>query len=580
MATIPEAFAVAREHHQAGRLQEAERIYRLILEQQPEHPDALRLLGVVALQVGRYDAAVELLQQVLSLAPNSAEASSDLGLALQGQGKIEEAQAAHAKAIALKPEYPEAYNNMGLALQAGGRFDEAIAAYKKALELKPIFPLALNNLGTAFQAYGKPQEAVSAHQAAISQAPNYPEAHYNLGLAYQEQRNFKDAAAAYEQAIVQNGNYVQAHNNLGIVLHHQGDYEAAIERYHQALAINPQHAEAWNNLGLALQALGRMDEAFKSFARATDLKPDYVDAFVNRAHCLLLGGDLRRGFIEYESRWRRKDILVREFPQPLWDGSEMKGRTILLHAEQGLGDTIQFIRYAQLVAERGGRVLVECEPGLVRLIRTVPGVEQVVPQGGPLPDFDLHVPLLSLPRIFETTVETIPCSVPYMAPPQSRKLPSPGKTWLKVGIAWAGRPEQGNDRNRSCPVRQFLKFKTVPEVVFYNLQKGPQAEGWHVLEEQLKVQNVAGRMTDMAATASVIAQLDVIITVDTAIAHLAGALGQPVWTMLSFVSDWRWLRDREDTPWYPTMRLFRQPKLGDWDSVFTVLRRELKLRSS
>lgn len=578
MASIPQALAIAQEHHRAGRLREAERIYRLILEKQPRHPDALRLLGVVALQVGQYSTAIMLLEQAVSVHPDYAEAYSDLGLALQGQGRMEEACAAHQKALALKPEHPEAYNNLGLALQALGKLDDAITAYEKAIALRPLFPLALNNLGSALQGQGKTEEAVAVHQRAIEQDPNYAEGHYNLGLALQAQAKFQDASAAYGQAIALRPRYVEAYNNLGIVRQHQGRFEDAIAAYRKALDLKADHVETHNNLGLALQVLGRLDEALHSLDRAIQLKPDYVDACVNRAHCLLLGGDLRRGFIEYEARWRRPGVAQPSFAQPQWDGSELNGRRILLQAEQGLGDTIQFVRFAPLVAARGGRVLIECDPALTRLLGSASGVEEVIPRGQPLPEFDVHLPLLSLPRIFETTLESIPSTVPYLTAPQSRQLKTPGKSWLKVGIVWAGRPEQGNDRNRSCPITQFLHFRQIPEVVFYSLQKGPQAEALAQLDGKLTVEELGERMTDLAATASVIMQLDLVITVDTSVAHLAGALGQPVWTILSFASDWRWLRDREDSPWYPTMRLFRQTTPGDWDPVFVRLSQELKKR--
>ena len=579
MASIPQALAVAHEHHQSGRLREAERIYRLILEKQPDHPDVVRLLGVVALQVGKYEAAVELLGRALTLRPDFPEACTDLGLALQGLGKLDDAHAAHRQALALKPDFPEAHNNLGLALHAQGKLDEAVSAYEKALALRPTFPLALNNLGSVLQAEGKTQEAVGVHQQAIAQDPNYAEAHYNLGLALQAQAKFEEAEAAYGRALVIKPRYVEAYNNLGIVRQHQGKLEEAITAYRTALDLKAEHVEAHNNLGLALQALGRLDEAVSSFDRAVHLKRDYVDASVNRAHCLLLSGDLRRGFIEYEARWRRKDIFVPTFAQPVWDGSELPRGTILLHAEQGFGDTIQFVRYAPLVAERVGRVLVECDPALCRIVASVPGVERVIPRGEDLPDFDAHVALLSLPRIFATTLETIPSRVPYLRPPPSGVvLTSPADNWRKVGIAWSGRPEQGNNRNRSCPLTQFLRFRKTSDVVFFSLQKGSQAEDLAQLEGQLIVEDLSGKLTDLAETASIMKQLDLVITVDTSVAHLAGALGLPVWTLLSFAADWRWLRERNDSPWYPTMRLFRQPKPGDWDSVFTRVVQEFKGR--
>jgi tetratricopeptide (TPR) repeat protein len=575
--TIPEALAAAREHHYAGRLQEAERVYRLILAQAPRQPEALRLLGVIAYQAGHYATAAELIQQSLGIEPRCAESYSNLGLALEAQGKLEEAVNAYHQALALDAQHPQSHNNLGITLQAQGKLPEAIDSYNRAISLRPDFADAYNNLGSALQAQGRCLEAIDCHTTAIALRPEYAQAHYNIGLAFAAQDRYPDAANAYRKALSFHPRYAEAYNNLGIAEQSQGHLDQAIAAYHEALVIRPEHAETYNNMAMALQADGRLSEALTHFDRAVLLKPDYVDGHVNRAHCRLLAGDLPGGFTEYEWRWQRKDAVPRGLSQPAWDGSSLAGRRILLHAEQGSGDTIQFVRFAPQVAAHGGRVFLECDPLLTRLLATVRGIDQVIPKGGALPEFDVQLPLLSLPRVLRTTLDTIPAHVPYLsAPPSGHRLLPSSNTLRKIGIVWAGRAEHGNDRNRSCPISHLRRLGELPGMSFYSLQKGPQAAVLGELRGDLMVEDLGQKLTDFADTAFIIAQLDVVITVDTAVAHLAGALGRPVWVMLPFACDWRWLTGRNDSPWYPTMRLFRQPRWGDWATVLRNVEQELE----
>ncbi len=425
--------------------------------------------------------------------------------------------------------------NLGNALRAQGKLDEAAASYRRAIALWPDLAEAHNNLGSTLQDLAQPEAAAECYRRALAIRPAYPEAHYNLGNALQD----------------------------------LGQPEAAIESFRQALALRPDVPDIHNNLGKAYQDLGRLQAAMASFRDALAVQAEDAKAHWNIALLRLLSGDLERGFAGYEWRWPLRISRPRDFPQPAWDGAGFAGRRLLLHAEQGFGDSIQFIRYLPRVAALGGEVIVECPAALVRLFESLPGVAEVVAHGSILPAFDLHAPLMSLGRLFGTTLETIPAAVPYLAAPAARfALPVPAGTRLKVGIAWAGRPDHKNDRNRSCPVEHFLTLAERPGVALYSLQKGERAGDIAAAAADGRVHDLGPRLADFADTAAAIAGLDLVISVDTAVAHLAGALGRPLWVALAFMPDWRWLLERADSPWYPTARLFRQHRRGDWADVF------------
>ena len=324
---------------------------------------------------------------------------------------------------------------------------------------------------------------------------------------------------------------------------------------------------------------GKLDEAVACYHRALELKPDYADAHLNLSLSSLLTGDFRRGWPEYQWRWKTKRWQQRDRPQPLWDGQPLQGRTILLHAEQGLGDTIQFIRYAPLVKQAGATVLVECQQPLVRLLAGCRGVDALIGRGDDLPPYDVQAPLLSLPGIFRTSLQTIPVDVPYLfADPgliahwRGELGPIAG---ARIGIAWRGNPEHRNDRTRSLSLRCFESLAGLPGIRLLSLQKGAGAEQLQEARDHFPVTDLGSRLEDFMDTAAVLANLDLVIACDTAVAHLAGALGAAVWVALPFVPDWRWLLDRSDSPWYPTMRLFRQRTPGDWAGVFQEIKAEL-----
>ena len=583
MPTVVEAFNLALQHHEAGRLPEAEALYRQVLQAQPDHPDALHNLGMIACQVGRYDVAVDCIGRAIAGDPSRAEFCNNLGDACRRWGKLDEALASYQRAVALNPGLLQAITSIGGVLRQQGRLGEAAAHYRQMLGLYPESADLCNNLGNVLQEQGHFEDAVAQYRQAIALRPDYAEAHHNMAGALYAQGKLEEAAGHYQQALAIKSDYVEACVWLGKVRQEQGRHAEAVGCYQRALALGAAGVDVSNYLGVALEVLGRQEEAIAAYQQALALKPDYAEVHVNLGMALLRAGDFSRGFTEYEWRWRVEQLTRNAFlnlPQPFWDGSELNGKTILLYPEQGFGDTIQFVRYAPLVAGRGGRVIVACTPELVRLLASVAGIAQVVSDRESLPEIDLYAPLLSLPRIFGTTLETIPSQCPYLTLPEPNlmKVEVTPDVKLKVGIVWAGRPTHKNDQNRSCPLSCFLGLADQPGVALFSLQKQPVSAHLGTINSTMPIRDLSDQIIDFADTASFIAQLDLIITVDTAVAHLAGALGRPVWVLLPFWGvDWRWMRDRESSPWYPTMRLFRQEKPGDWSGIFARVAETLQV---
>ena len=365
-------------------------------------------------------------------------------------------------------------------------------------------------------------------------------------------------------------------NNLGNVLVDLGVPGDAIENFEKAKGVHPDFAEAHNNLGKALMELGRYDEAEASYARALALKPDYNNADYNRSLLLLLRGDFKAGWAGYEKRLVEGSPLAlpdRGFRQFLWDGADLAGKRILLYEEQGVGDTIQFVRYARTLKDAGATVVVECQPDLKTLLATAPGIDAVFSPPESVADFDVHAPLLSLPHLCGTDIDSIPADIPYLSA-NPLTLPDPGD--INIGLVWAGNAAHKNDRNRSMDVGRFNPLLGLSGARFYGLQVGARADDPAKAGIGGEITDLSPRLMDYAATAAAIAALDLVISVDTSVAHLAGAMGKPVWLPLPKVPDFRWLLDRDDSPWYPTMRLFRQPRQGDWDSVIDAVLARLK----
>jgi len=418
------------------------------------------------------------------------------------------------------------------------QLDQALRHYARAAALDPGHAMAWNNMGVVLRRQGRRPAAIACYRRAVALKPADP----------------------------------THRSNLGNVLRDLGRLEEAVAESGRAVELVPDSAGALHNHGLVLQDLGRHDDAIAAFDRAIALEPTGPNYQWDRALNLLMKGDLAAGFVEYEVRWKLPQHPPARIPAPEWRGEPLTGRSLLLHPEQGFGDTIQFARYAPMVKAKGaGRVILVCQPALVRILSTIEGVDQVLAQGSPLPTYDLHAPLLSLPRLFGTTLATVPAPISYLRAPTGPgfELERPPGTRLAVGLVWAGKPSHRNDHNRSCPLAQFLALMGDPRIAFYSLQKGPRAADIVETGAATILRDLSRHLEDFADTARAIQQLDLVITVDTAVAHLAGALGRPVWVALPAAGDWRWIRGREDSPWYPSMRLFRQERLGAWEEVMS-----------
>ena len=588
-ASIQDKFRQGVALHQQGRFAEAKQIYRDVLAQDPKSFEAMHLLGVIALQTRKMQQAVELIGKAIALNPAVPTAHCNLGSALTALQRHAEALASFDKAIALKVDLADAHGNRAAALIALKQYEHALASCDTAIALKPDYAEAHNNRAYALNALKRHEEAIASCDQAIALRANYPEAHNNRGNALNALGRHTDAVASYDKAIGFAPKYAEAYNNRGNALYHLGRAEEAASSYELAIAARPDYAEAYNNRGNALGSLQRCEPALASYDRAIALRPDYAEALFNKSVLLLLMGRLADGWRLYE--WRKKKanpIAARTYPQPLWLGdADIAGKTILLYEEQGLGDTIQFCRYAPLVAQRGARVILEVPPQLTRLAASLTGVAQVIETARPLPAFDFHCPLLSLPLAFKTELTTIPAGMPYLKadPGQSKAWHDRlgAKTKLRVGLVWSGgiRPNQpvSVNQRRNIPLAKFAVLHN-PAVAFYSLQKGQPGEAEladlkHNRWSGPDIVDLTGAIGDFADTAAFIDNLDLVITVDTATAHLAGALGKPVWILNRFDTDWRWLLGRSDSPWYPSARIFRQENPGDWDGVIQRIKAEL-----
>ncbi len=578
-ALMNEAIAL----HRAGRLPDAEKIYRQILATEPDHFDCLHLLGVVFAQSGKYPEAIEQIDAALALDPNHFDALSNRGNAQLALRRFGDTLASYDRALAQQPDAVEVHFNRGNVLHVLNRHGEALASYDRALTLQPRHSEALVNRGVTLLALERFEEALESCDRALALRAGFAEALFNRGLVLHRMKRFEDALTSYDRALAMQPDYQQACYCRANTLLAMDRFEAALATYDRAIALGTDHAEAHLNRGVALEKLMRFDVALASYQRAIVLRPDYADVHYNEALCRLLIGDMCRGWEKHEWRWETSQFKreKRSFPQPLWLGSgEIAGRTILLHAEQGFGDTIQFCRYAPLVAERAAHVILEVQKPLREVMSALPHALRIAVQGEPLPDFDLHCPLLSLPLAFGTELATIPSGTPYLRAPADAATHWGAKLPLKIrpriGLTWSGRPTHLNDRNRSIPIDVFLSALSDIDATWVGLQREFGAGDLAHLRERGDFVYFGEELQNFSDTAALIENLDLVISVDTSVAHLAGALAKPVWILLPYNPDWRWLLDRDDSPWYPTARLFRQDRSRAWDGVIRRVRAELQ----
>jgi tetratricopeptide (TPR) repeat protein len=578
---VPQATQHALAAYQRGETAEAERLCRLALDAQPDYFDALYLSGIIAEQTGRTEEAVELLSKAVAVNPSIADAHYNRGVALGELNRTAEALESYERAIALKADYIDAHFNRGVTLAELERPTEAVASYDRAIALQPDYAEAYNNRGIALSRLQHYVEALASYEGAIAHKPDYARAYNNRGVALRDLERYTQALESYDRAIALRPDYPEAHNNRGIALAELNRPEAALESYKRAVALKPDYAEAFYNRGNALRDLNRIKEAIDSYERAIALAPDYASAHWNLADCRLLLGDFALGWQEYEWRWKlpQNDNGRREFQQPLWLGAQaLKGRTILLHSGLGIGDTLLFCRYAKEVATLGAKVVLEVQASLLPLLADLEGVTQVVPRGVPLPAFDYHCPLMSIPLAFRTDLATIPAAVPYIHSDPSRvaawreKLGDKRKP--RVGLVWSGSLLLKNDK-RSMALTEILPL-VGDWAEWVCLQKEVGESETALLASRPDVRFVGRELNDFADTAALIELMDVVVSVDTAVANLAGAMGKPVWILLPYIPmDWRWMLNREDSIWYPTARLFRQSADRDWASIIGRVNEEL-----
>lgn len=583
----------------------------------PNNAEAHNNRGIALRHLQRVHEALESYDHALRINPDYAEANCNRGNALQQLSRMEEALASYNAALAIKPEYAEALCNCGNVLQSMKRPAEAVdcydralmltgdladalynrgnalhtlnrqkdalESYERALAVNPDYAEAYCNRGNILQALGRWTDALSSYDRALELKPDYANAHNNRGNVLLELKQVSGAMTSYEKALSYAPEYASAHNNRGNAFFEMDRITDALHSYEQALTLNPAYAKAHYNRGKTLLELGRLDDAIAAYENALAIDPEYIDAHWNQGLCLLLKGDYEAGWRKFEWRWRLKgrDEQPRNYVQPLWNPSvEQCGKTILLYGEQGLGDTLQFSRYVEQVARLGANVLLEVPRTLMPVFRNFKGVTRLVAKGAKPPAFDYYCPLMSLPRVFNTRLDEI-SGLPYLQVPENRLKAWQSRLALpetaRIGVVWSGNAGHKNDRDRSIPLAIF-KHLLVGEYAYFSLQKEIRELDKAELPALPMLRTFTAELADFSDTAALISLMDVVITVDTSVAHLAGALGKEVWILLPFVPDWRWMMHRPDSPWYDSATLIRQSKRADWPSVVGEVAERLRKR--
>ncbi len=603
--------------HQLGKINDAKIIYEKILEKQINHFDALQLLAVTYAQKESYaialkyfdlalkinqtneivlnnrgnvlkelnllDDALKSYDEALRIKPDFVDAHNNRGRVLRELNRLDDALKSYDEALRIKPDFADAHNNRGNVSKELKRLDDTLKSYDEALRIKPDFADAYNNRGVALKELKRFDDALKSYDEALQIKPNFADAYNNRGVILKELKRPEDALKSYDEAIRIKPDFADAYNNRGNVLIELKRPDDALNSYDEAIRIKPDFADAYNNRGLALKELKRLDDALKSYNEALRIKPDYTPVLWNKSLLMILDGEYIEGWSLYEVRTELEDKKNNyyKFSQPSWRGKQnLKNKTLLIYSEQGFGDVIQFVRYLKDIHKLGIKIILEIPKTLISLVSTLNVPMTVVEKGKKLPEFDAHCPLLSLPYVFQTTVKTIPAHIPYLFS-DNHKV----KNWKnklgkqinkRIGLVWSGSTQHAQDYKRSISLDTFAELIKLP-FEWHSLQKEYRDKDKEFLRLHPELHQHQDDLKDFSDTAALIECLDLIISVDTSVAHVAGSLGKPVWILLPFIPDYRWMLDREDCPWYPSARLFRHNKNGNWSDLLKLLAIELCL---
>jgi tetratricopeptide (TPR) repeat protein len=553
-----------------------------LLQKLREKPDNPENWAALAGRLGKSPLAppdLEALESIVALRPGDPHSQCLMGIAWARQRRLDRAIDCFQKSIAIDPRHAPAHVNLGTAMSEMKRPDEAMRCFRAAIEIDPHYGEAHHNLGLALRECGRKAESLLSLQTALQCNPAKPDILHNLGLTLTELGRPGEATPFLRQAIRLLSDKADFHNSLGLALLALGRLTEAEVCFEAAIRLEPAFAQAHNNLATSFKEQGRLAEAIAQYRFAIRLDSQNASAHWNLSLALLQAGDYAAGWDEYEWRWLRPTSPMPRIGAPLWDGLAASGKTILLHAEQGMGDTIQFVRYAALLEKQGARVIFQCPSPLVDVLSRTPGLHTIVAEGKPLPPYDVHLPLMSAPhRLGLQSAANLPSATPYVFPDPERsrrwadRINDKAGGKLSVGIAWRGNPNHQLDAFRSIDLHRFEPLSQIPNSQLFSLQRGPGSEQLDYWARRLRIVELTDRASrgpaDWSDTAAIISNLDLVITVDTATAHLAGAIGVPVWILISTTADWRWLIDRNDSTWYPSARLFRQSEPGKWETVF------------
>lgn len=619
MNQIPELMQQVRAYLETGALERVDAVCRKLLELAPDHAEMLYNLGLLHQENRNFDIAIAFYQKALTQAPENADAHFNIGNCCIRLGQPDQAIAHLRTAIRLYPGFAAAYNNLGLLLRSNGALDEAVDSFERAVQLDPEKTSYYNNLGLMYQKMGRLQDSLACFQTAIKRTPDDSVTHYNLANVYRHCGHLQEVVTSLEKAVELDPEFQKAHHNLGEALSGLGRFGESADSYRQAIRLKPDQPESWNGLGNALANQGLTSDAVDCYKRTIQLNPNYAGAHLNLGNAYyedrqldlaeryleqaleqepgfsdaefnlglvhLLKGDLAKGWLGYEQRFAKTD-WKNNYPfrldRPKWDGQPFPGKRLLIHDEQGFGDVLQFVRFIEPMKRLGGEVLFETRAPLINLFQNMPGIDQLVVRADrrrSAADYDLYCPLLSLPGLLGTTLETIPNRVPYIRADAGKADQWAGRMdarAFKIGLVWSGNPTHHRGRIRSATLPDFDAVLQTPGVRFYGFQKGATAGDVVRYTDAGLIENLGNDFADFSDTAAAMAHLDLVISIDTSVAHLAGAMGKPVWVLLAYAADWRWLLDRNDSPWYPTMRLFRQEYKGDWSGIMTAVQQELK----